>query len=68
MSMSCNGRRVIVRRDKGAKGRLIDAQLLWAGSDKDATLDELNERAADIEAEATPVDGATYVEIEVVEL
>ena len=67
-AMSCTGRIVLVRRDRDAGGRIIQAQLLAAWHSSEIDVEALKRNAPAAAAKAQPVAGATRVEVEVVEL
>ena len=62
------GRIVLVRRDRDAGGRIIQAQLLDAWHSSEIDVDALKRNAPAAAAKAQPVAGAVVVEVEVVEL
>ena len=64
----CTGRIVLVRRDRDAGGRIIQAQLLAAWHRSEIDVDALKRNAPAAAARAEPVAGAVVVEVEVVEL
>ena len=67
-AFSCTGRVVLIRRDRDAGGRIIQAQLLAAWDASEIDVDALKRNAPAAAAKAKPLAGAIVVEVEVVEL